>query len=340
MKKSLVVLSFLGLFINSANGFCEDDVFIDFSVLSEVNLNTAHKNVPPMDYPAASFAENPSVSAIPVTAVNTTEQGLSTIINLPTVKPKFPVVEPKKQKQKIVSKPEVKTKSTAVKEIKPIKKVEVKKAEPKKEIKTDPLIVEVAAKEEILKDFDVEVKNDSLKDIQQNVEEKVKETEQETKVKQNLDKEASIAKALEYEDKELDKAVKELSDVIEGKDKETVKMPKVEAPAAEGVKTIERDLVNYITFDNDVTELNSEQKLQLSRIVTSFEKPEKNRIAIFSYNLDNGEDVFKRKRQTLTRATEVRHYLISLGYKNFSIKVINVDETSNKLNSVEVTELK
>lgn len=95
-----------------------------------------------------------------------------------------------------------------------------------------------------------------------------------------------------------------------------------------------------ISFADGVDELNDEQKKQIDAIIASFEDAANNKIAIYSYNLDDGVDVFKKKRLSLNRAVEIRSYLLPRGYKNFSIKVVNVDAASGKGNTVELEELK
>lgn len=97
---------------------------------------------------------------------------------------------------------------------------------------------------------------------------------------------------------------------------------------------------NILVFDDDVSDLTEAQKQQLEAIVSSFENPGQNKIAIFAYNLNDGVDTFKRKRLSLNRAVDVRSFLLQKGYKNFSIKVINIDSGSDKVNSVEVVEMK
>ena len=79
---------------------------------------------------------------------------------------------------------------------------------------------------------------------------------------------------------------------------------------------------------------------KIDTIIKSFEDTNTNKIAIYSYNLDDGVDSFKKKRVSLNRAVEVRGYLIKQGYKNFSIKVININSNSNKVNTVELEEIK
>lgn len=95
-----------------------------------------------------------------------------------------------------------------------------------------------------------------------------------------------------------------------------------------------------IAYAEGISELTPEQQAQIDKIIAGFENANVNKIAIFSFNLDDGKDVFKKKRLSLNRAVEVRSYLLQKGYKNFSIKVINVDESSDKINKVEIQELK
>ena len=113
--------------------------------------------------------------------------------------------------------------------------------------------------------------------------------------------------------------------------------PKEELLVKEEPKVVETS--NYIKFADDVDELNDAQMLQIDTIVSTYENTPKNKIAIYSYNLDNGVDSFKRKRTSLNRAVNVRSYLLKKGYKNFSIKVININSVSDKQNMVELQEI-
>lgn len=99
------------------------------------------------------------------------------------------------------------------------------------------------------------------------------------------------------------------------------------------------EVSNNIVFADGVFELSEEQKKQIDAVISRFEDPKQNKIAIFSYNYDDGEDVFRKKRVSLNRAVEIRSYLLGKGYKNFSIKVINVSE-ADKNNLVTIEELK
>lgn len=94
-----------------------------------------------------------------------------------------------------------------------------------------------------------------------------------------------------------------------------------------------------ISFAEGVDELSAEQMAEIDDIVGRFKDVNANKIAIYSYNLDDGVDSFKKKRLSLNRAVEVRGYLIKQGYKNFSIKVVNINSDSDKVNTVELEEI-
>ena len=95
-----------------------------------------------------------------------------------------------------------------------------------------------------------------------------------------------------------------------------------------------------IVFPEDSSELSEETKAKIVKIIDGFEDPKNNKIAILAYNFDNGEDSFKKKRFSLYRAVEIRSFLLNRGYKNFSIKVINIADDASKRNIVEIDELK
>ena len=94
-----------------------------------------------------------------------------------------------------------------------------------------------------------------------------------------------------------------------------------------------------IIFNAEEDEISPEQMSQIDEIVGRFKNTDKNKIAIYAYNLDNGVDTFKRKRISLNRAVNIRGYLIKQGHKNFSIKVVNVEADSDKVNTVELEEI-
>ncbi|MFV0627363.1 MAG: hypothetical protein ACK5N8_08455 [Alphaproteobacteria bacterium] len=116
------------------------------------------------------------------------------------------------------------------------------------------------------------------------------------------------------------------------------------SPAVADVSPVVADTENYmpniIKFDEGITSLTEVDKFRINSIISKFEDVRAHKIGIVAYNLDNGQDTFKRKRESLSRATEIRSYLLSQGYKEFKIKVVNVDETSNKINMIELVEMK
>lgn len=95
-----------------------------------------------------------------------------------------------------------------------------------------------------------------------------------------------------------------------------------------------------IIFAEGSSELDELSKEKVSSIIASFDDAKINKIAILAYNYDNGQDVFKKKRQSLNRAIEIRSFLLTKGYKNFSIKVININDDASKGNVVEIDEIK
>ena len=103
--------------------------------------------------------------------------------------------------------------------------------------------------------------------------------------------------------------------------------------------TVAVDATSVIKFAPGIDTLSPEQMSQIKAVVAGFKDTEKNKIAIYSYNQDDGVDSFKKKRISLNRAIEVRSYLIKQGYKNFSIKVVNINSGSDKTDMVELKEI-
>lgn len=95
-----------------------------------------------------------------------------------------------------------------------------------------------------------------------------------------------------------------------------------------------------IFFADDSFEISPENADKIISLIETFEDPRKHKIAIYAYNYDNGENTFKKKKMSLDRATEIRSLLLNKGYKNFSIKVINITDNPEKRNLVEIEEIK
>lgn len=94
-----------------------------------------------------------------------------------------------------------------------------------------------------------------------------------------------------------------------------------------------------LLFEPDVSELSPAQQQQVDEIIASFKDASKNKIAIIAYNQDNGVDSFRKKRLCLDRVVKIRSYLLQKGYKDFAVKVINVDSSSDRANVVEIEEM-
>lgn len=109
----------------------------------------------------------------------------------------------------------------------------------------------------------------------------------------------------------------------------------VAKPVADAEK-VKREIV----FAEGSSELDDLSKEKIDAIIASFDNAGANKIAIMAYNYDNGQDVFRKKRQSLNRAIEIRSYLLAKGYKNFSIKVINITDDAARGNVVEIDEIK
>lgn len=116
--------------------------------------------------------------------------------------------------------------------------------------------------------------------------------------------------------------------------------PLVETIPSEETQKPAQPVSNEIVFAADSYQLSDDDKANLDKLVASFENPHVNKIAIFAFNVDDGKDVFRKKRLSLNRAIEVRSYLLGKGYKNYSIKVVNLEEANGKENKVMVEELK
>lgn len=128
--------------------------------------------------------------------------------------------------------------------------------------------------------------------------------------------------------------------------KPEVKAPEVKAEAPKREVIISQpqasrvSKIGIVTFSAEQSELDEPQKKVIDETLSSFKNPKVNKISIISYNLSGGENVFQNKRISLNRAVNTRSYLLEKGYKNFSIKIINVEADDDRINTVSLTELK
>ena len=119
---------------------------------------------------------------------------------------------------------------------------------------------------------------------------------------------------------------------------------KIEAPKREVIisqpQASQDSQAGIITFAPQQSELEDTQKKIIDDTLASFQNPKVNKMSIISYSLSGGENVFQNKRISLNRAVNTRSYLLEKGYKNFSIKIINVEADDDRINTVSLTELK
>lgn len=97
--------------------------------------------------------------------------------------------------------------------------------------------------------------------------------------------------------------------------------------------------VYSLSFAPDSSELSSASLQRLEEAVRTFDPEQKKKISIKAHNYDNGEDSFRKKRISLTRATEVRSWFLNRGFKNFSIRVVNSSTDDENRDTVEFEEL-
>ena len=117
---------------------------------------------------------------------------------------------------------------------------------------------------------------------------------------------------------------------VVAKEKEPALQPLI--PVAE-----EEPAADVIAFAGGVFELSAENTARLAAIADGFKRPGESKILIYAYNFNDGGNDFKNKRLSLNRAVEIRSDLMTRGYKNFGIKIVNTDNRG-KQNTVEVFE--
>ena len=125
--------------------------------------------------------------------------------------------------------------------------------------------------------------------------------------------------------------------------KEDIKVPVIETQnhtSADMPSSKAQKISNDLLFAEGESDLTPAQEQQLDSILSNFKDAKNSKIAIVAYNLDNGTDTFLRKRNSLNRAVNIRSYLLKKGYKDYSIKVINVEDGDPRINTVNISERK
>ena len=114
-------------------------------------------------------------------------------------------------------------------------------------------------------------------------------------------------------------------------------MPQLLVPTARPTLPVSDRTIGFAPGSEELT---PENRQKIDAIIAGFENPGANMIAINSYNYDDGNDVFTKKRLSLRRIVAVRSYLLGKGYKNFMPKVINLTDDASKADVVELEEVK
>lgn len=312
MNKKISCMFFaLGTFVLSGSyALASDEFVVDLSVLNDVS---AESKTYELAVPAQTDNNHPLLIG------NNPKQGgsVSSILNLPPLEPKFPVVT-KKVAPKVVKAKKVKpvTKPKPVVEKKVVEPVIVEEPVIVPEIIeiAEPLVENVSEKT-VVYEFD---ENENVLDSSDNV------VEEENIVPEVVETEVIMPEMIEPESVE--------TEVIEP---ESVEIEVIEPEVAPVLQTD-----GIISFGKDNSEITEEDKNKIDLIVASFEDARTNKISIVSYNVETSGISFKNKRQSLARATNIRSYLISRGYKNFDIKVAEISENSEMIDCVLVSEIK
>ena len=104
-------------------------------------------------------------------------------------------------------------------------------------------------------------------------------------------------------------------------------------PTAPAPSSAEKQIV----FAEKSDRLSAENLARLEEYAATLAAPGKNKIIISAYNFEDGGNSFKSKRLNLNRAVAVRSFLMTKGYKNFSIRIVNTGNRG-KRNVTEIEE--
>lgn len=128
---------------------------------------------------------------------------------------------------------------------------------------------------------------------------------------------------------------------IQPENTETVLSAKISEDTAkkQKISDFEPREIYSISFTLDTADLSNEALQRLEKMTEIFSPDRKKKIAIRAYNYENGQDSFRKKRISLNRATNVRSFFLSKGFKNFSIKIINTTTDNEYKDTVEIEEI-
>ena len=312
MLKKTVALGVcaISLMIGISSGHAEENVVIDMSVLDSLGA--------------------PSSAAV------SSSKPLFPTVKKKTVKSKAKVKKAKKAKT--VKAPEVKVKTPKPEVVAPEVKVET----PKPEVVAPEVKVEAPKPEVVVPEVKVETPKPEVVVPEVKVETPKPEVVV-PEVKVETPKPEVVTPEVKVETPKPEVVTPEVK-VEAPKPEVVVPEVKTEAPKREVIisqpQADQASQTGIITFAADQSDLNDAQKRIIDDTLASFQNPKVNKMSIISYSISGGENVFQNKRISLNRAVNTRSYLLEKGYKNFSIKIINVEADDNRINTVSLSELK
>ncbi len=324
-KYLLTTMSVLSLyFAGNISSVLADDVYVDLSVLDSLE--------------GSSFPINNQGPLFPIVSSSDSHQDEVKVKN-PSRKIKKNII--KKKKLEIPSKQAVKVETPKQEKETVAKKQEVSVGSKvtAEKIPFKPAPVE-AQKENVQAAPSVAVKSEPLPTVEnkgENTQPTVSaQTQEQSSISNNSNKEQAPEPVVK-EPAQAIAAEPAVNNFQKAEEKPSLLIDTKQDNASSSSQT---EVSSDIFFAAESDALLPEDETKIDNIIATFENPQENKIAIFSFNLDDGNDSFRKKRISLNRAIAVRSYLLNKGYKNFSIKVVNLNEANGKENSVHIEELK
>ncbi len=358
MKKSAAVL-FFGCCLALPAGAA--DVYVDLSVLESLPTEAASAGQPlPFYVPAADS----SYVALPKPVVGKKEKPSPTVKAKPAeavMKPQAKVEKPTvkaepvaKVEKPAVEKPEPAPREAAATEKKPLSAVkksgEAEIVDRPRQKAVDAVKTVVAEeRRQVLpvKKSAVEAKTKEKTAVaaglkQSAAKENSAETEEKPKVAETAKEKSSEPESPDNKlsEPQADKnaapvlpstRIKPVGKTKEVKAVEPVLQPLI--PTAPAPSAAEKQIV----FAEKSDRLSAENLARLEEYAATLAAPGKNKIIISAYNFEDGGNSFKSKRLNLNRAVAVRSFLMTKGYKNFSIRIVNTGNRG-KRNVTEIEE--
>lgn len=327
-KYLLTTMSVLSLyFAGNISSVLADDVYVDLSVLDSLE--------------GSSFPINNQGPLFPIVSSSDSHQD-EVKVKKPSRKIKKNII--KKKKLEIPSKQVVKVETPKQEKETVAKKQEVsvesKVTAEKIPFKTAPAEPQ---KENVQAAPSVAVKSEPLPTVENKVENTQSAVPAQTQEQSSISNNSNTEQAPEPVVKEPAQAVAsepEVDNFQNAEAKEEKPSLLIDTKQDNASSSSKTEIGSDIFFAAESDALLPEDETKINNIIATFENPQENKIAIFSFNLDDGNDSFRKKRISLNRAIAVRSYLLNKGYKNFSIKVVNLNEANGKENSVHIEELK